>query len=340
MKILALKFKYLGDVAVMVPALRALRARFPEAELHALVAADAAPLLAHLPWLDRVWALPRKRGSAQFGRVWPLLRALRRERFDRSVDFVGNDRGAWLSFAVGARKRLGMTPSDKGFPGRRFLYHTAWPEPPHDRHESLRDIALLEAWDVPAPANAELEIAVDPALRPQAAALLSSGAVLCHLSTSQPKKEWPRERWRDLAALARERGLRLVFSAGVSEREQGDLARLRELAPGIETLPPVPELPLFLAVLERAAAFVGGDTGPLHFAAGLGVPTLALYGPTSVRQWAPLGRRHVVLTGGACACSGHAHVCTSPAPCIDQIAPERVVAGIERLLASGPQSPA
>jgi ADP-heptose:LPS heptosyltransferase len=340
LKILALKFKYLGDVAVMVPALRALRARFPEAELHVLVAADAAPLLSHVSWIDRVWALPRRRGSAQFGRVWPLLRALRRERFDRSVDFVGNDRGAWISFAIGARERLGMLPFDKGFPGRRFLYHTAWPEPPHDRHESLRDAALLEAWGIPAPENAELEIAADPTRRAEAAALLPEGVILCHLSTSQPKKEWPLERWRDLADLASGHGHRLVFSAGVSEREQRDLVRLREIAPGIETLPPVPDLALFLAVLERAAVFVGGDTGPLHFAAGLGVPTLALYGPTSVQQWAPLGGRHAVLTGGACICSGHAHVCTSATPCIQEITPEHVVSGIERLLASGPQSSA
>ena len=57
-KILAIKFKYLGDVVVAVPALRALRDQWPEGELHVLVAEDAAPLLRHLPWLDKIWALP------------------------------------------------------------------------------------------------------------------------------------------------------------------------------------------------------------------------------------------------------------------------------------------
>ncbi|MDE1171156.1 MAG: glycosyltransferase family 9 protein [Verrucomicrobium sp.] len=332
MKILAIKFKYLGDVAVMVPALRALRERFPQAELHVLVAEEAAPLLSHLSWIDRVWGVPRRRGKAQFFRTLPILRALRRERFDRSVDFVGNDRGGWLSLGAGAGERLGLRPRDRQSFLARFFYTHRQPEPPHDRHESLRDIALLEAWGVPPPSHAAPEIAADPALAGEAAALLPKGRVLLHLSTSQPKKEWPVARWAALADLAEARGMRVAFSAGTSPREQADLEALRSLRPGSEIVPPVAGLSLFLAVLARAGMFVGGDTGPLHFAAGLGVPTVALYGPSIVSQWAPLNSRGAVLTGTPCTCSGHAHVCYAPARCIDAIAPEAVVEEMERLL--------
>ena len=55
---------------------------------------------------------------------------------------------------------------------------------------------------------------------------------------------------------------------------------LKKLAPAAPVLPPVPELALFLALLKRAGVFISGDTGPLHFAAGLGVPTIALFGPS------------------------------------------------------------
>jgi ADP-heptose:LPS heptosyltransferase len=168
-----------------------------------------------------------------------------------------------------------------------------------------------------------------------AAGILPEGRVLCHLSTSQPKKEWPVEKWAALAGLAAERGMRLVFSAGVSPREAADLAALRLLLPGAEIVSPVSDLALFLAVLARAKLFVSGDTGPLHFAAGLGVPTVALYGPSSVSQWAPLGGRNAVLTGGVCSCSGHAQVCTSPVPCMDGIEPAAVLKEMERLLQIG-----
>ena len=67
------------------------------------------------------------------------------------------------------------------------------------------------------------------------------------------------------------------------EREQLLMAELKKLAPDAVILPPIPELPLFLAVLAARGVFISGDTGPLHFAAGLGVPTISLFGPTLLR---------------------------------------------------------
>lgn len=81
MKILAIQFKYLGDAVFLVPALRALREHQPECELHVLVAAEAVPVLEHLPWLTKVWPMPRTRGKARIRESWPIIRALRRERF-------------------------------------------------------------------------------------------------------------------------------------------------------------------------------------------------------------------------------------------------------------------
>ena len=103
MKILAIKFKQLGDVAIMVPALRALREHWPEAEIHVLVEEAAVPILQHLPWIQKVWGLPRKRGSARLKSTIPLLAQLRKERFDRSVDFVGNDRVQSSAYSSGPR---------------------------------------------------------------------------------------------------------------------------------------------------------------------------------------------------------------------------------------------
>ena len=106
MKILAIQFRYFGDAALMTPALRAIKEQVPNAALHVLVAEEVTPLFQHLPWLERVWAFPRARGKARLRQSWPIIRALRRERFDRSVDFGSGDRSAIISLLCGARQRL------------------------------------------------------------------------------------------------------------------------------------------------------------------------------------------------------------------------------------------
>lgn len=317
--ILAIKFKFLGDVALMVPALRMLRQARPDAELHALVADEAAPLLQRLNWIDRVWSLPRTRGKLRLRDTLPIIRELRAMQFDRSVDFVGNDRGAVLSRMIGARERLGVI-APKGFAGRAKCYTQTIEELDTTRHESVRDAHALSAWDVPFDRDAlQLELSADPALAGEATHVLPEPCVMGHLSTSQPKKEWPVEHWARLHGQLKHAGHRMVFTAGPSEREQSLLESLRAVLPEAECLPALESLELFLAVLARAKVFISPDTAPLHLAAGLGVPTVGLFGPTASTRWAPIGAMHSCLQGEACPCSGHLHQCIQPTPCINTV---------------------
>jgi len=337
MKILAIQFRYLGDAALMTPALRALREHYSGAALHVLVAEEVVPLLQHLPGLARVWAFPRRRGKAKPALSWPVIRALRRERFDRSVDFGGNDRGAIVSLLCGARERLGaLWPG--GFLGRRFCYTHPHPMK-FGGHQSLTNFQLLSAWGIAAPECPQLEICPDPALAMTAEQLLPCPAILCHLATSQPKKEWPLAHWAELYRRAAAAGLEIVFSTGVTPREQTLLENLRQQLPGAPTLPAVPDLPTFLAVLKRARLFISGDTGPLHFAAGLGVPTIGLFGPSPADKWAPLGQAHRALQADRCACGVDTSVCLSASPCMAAISPEAVLRLVLDRSASAPGTP-
>jgi ADP-heptose:LPS heptosyltransferase len=328
-KILALQFKYFGDAVLLTPALRALREHFPEAELHLLVPEETAPLFQPLPWLDQVWPMPRRRGSASINETWPIIYALRRECFDRSVDFASNDRGAILSFVIGAKRRLGWAERG-GFLGRKFLYTDRVAPGKNPPHESVRLAQLLSGWQIPPPTSLESEIRADVMLAEAAGRILPEDrAVICHVASSQPKKEWPLAHWAKLHRLAAAAGLRLVFTTARGEREAALMAELKKLAPDTRILPPIAELPLFLAVLARAAVFISGDTGPLHFAAGLGVPTISLFGPTPPARWAPIGEKHQSLTGGNCGCDGNLSACASQKHCLAQISPEQVFAALQ-----------
>lgn len=329
MKILAIQFRYLGDAVLMTPALRAISERFPEADLHVLVPAEVAPLLRHLPWLKRVWAFPRERGRANLGASWPLLRQLCRERFDRSVDFAPSDRSALITLACGARERLAPRSSG-GFWGRNFCY-TRRVFTQKARHPSLGNFQVLTAWQIQPPETPQIEIRPDPALAARAAELLPEPSILAHISTSQPRKEWPLEHWAEFHRQATAAGFRVVFSSGVTPREQTLLQGLRDLAPGSTTLPAMPDLALFVAVLQRARLLVCGCTGPLHFAAALGVPTIGLFGPSPPSYWAPLGAQHRVLQGAECPCR-ETQVCLSPTPCMAAISPVSVLGLLQQKL--------
>jgi ADP-heptose:LPS heptosyltransferase len=323
-KILALQFKYFGDAVLLTPALRALHTRFPDGELHLLVPAEIVPLFQRLPYIHRIWPMPRRRGQAQFGQSWPILRALRRERFDRSVDFASNDRGAILSRVIGAHWRLGWDERG-GFFGRKFCYTERVASKPESQHESERLAQLLSGWQVPPPTSFEAEIHADPAFAPAARKILpAERAIICHVASSQPKKEWPLGHWAEFYRMATRAGWQVSFTTARGEREQSLMTRLKQLVSDAVILPPVPELPLFLAVLARAGVFIAGDTGPLHFAAGLGVPTISLFGPSSPVCWGPIGRRHQILTGSPCACDGNWSVCQSASHCLAAISPEQV----------------
>ena len=329
-KILALQFKYFGDAVLLTPALRALRGHFPASELHLLVPEEIAPIFQHLPWLNRVWPMPRRRGSASVGKTWPVIRTLRREHFDRSVDFASNDRGAILSLLIGARQRLGWAECG-GFLGRRFCYNLRSTPETKLQHESARLAHLLAAWQI-IPASLEPEIRSDPALAPAAEKLLPAGTVICHAASSQPKKEWPLRHWAELYRLASAKGLRVAFTTAIGAREQQLMADLKRLVPDASVLPAIPGLPLFLAVLNRAEVFISGDTGPLHFAAGLGVPTLSLFGPSSAVQWAPIGPRHQFLAGPACSCDGNWADCRNASHCLAAITPAEVFERLQQIL--------
>ncbi len=332
-KILALQFKYFGDAVLMTPALRALREKFPQAELHLLVPAEIAPLFRHLPWLTRVWPMPRRRGRANLGATLPLLRALRRERFSRSVDFAGNDRGAILSLLIGARQRLGWAQRG-GFFGRKFCYNRRVVLEEKVEHESARLAHLLSSWDIK-PSSLAAEIRADPVLATLAENISPGRPILCHVASSQPRKEWPLTHWAEFYRFATAAGLRVAFTTATGEREQSLMAGLKQLAPEAPVLPAIAELPLFLAVVNRAAVFISGDTGPLHFAAGLGVPTISLFGPTLPARWAPVGARHQILTGGPCGCEANSAVCQSPRHCLAEISPAQVLAALKNVSITG-----
>ena len=328
LKILAIQFKYLGDAVFITPALQAIHRQSPNAEIHILVAAEVAPIFKHLPFIKKVWALPRTRGKAKLTESLPFVWALRKEKFDLSIDFVGNDRGGILSLLVGAKSRLSSIERKPSYLQKLAYTNTvqtvllpiSWVK----RHLKMLNL-LIGTPETPEP---QMLIEANPLLALQAKQLLQDHQIICHLGTSQEKKEWPIARWVEFYELANLAGYKLAFSAGTNQRERNLILELKKALPEAFELPSVNDLAIYLSLLNEAKLVISGDTGPLHFAAGLGVKVIGLFGTAdSVRHAAPIYADHELAMSTPCTCMGESSqfvTCQSPSPCMSSISAEQV----------------
>ncbi len=327
-KIIAIQFKYLGDAVFITPAIQALHQQYPDAEIHILVATEVAPIFEHLPIIKKVWALPRTRGKAKLTESLPFVRALRKEKFDLSIDFVGNDRGGILSLLVGAKSRLSAIEHKPTFLQKlaftrtiqTSLLPTSWVK----RHLKMLNI-LIGTPEIPEP---QMLIVANPLLATQAKELLQEHPIICHLGTSQQKKEWPIARWVEFYQLASKAGYKIAFSAGTNERERNLVTVLKKALPEAFELPLVNDLAMYLSVLNEAKLVISGDTGPLHFAAGLRKKVIGLFAvDDGVQHYAPIYAKNELIIGNRCTCTGELvnfPTCQSLSPCMNSISAQQV----------------
>jgi lipopolysaccharide heptosyltransferase I len=291
---LIVRLSAIGDVLHGVPVLNALRAHFPRARLSWVVEGRAGELLRGHAALDRLIVAPRgwlKSPAA----VWRLWRELRADRPDVALDLQGLARSALTACFSGARQRLGFAGKD-GREFSRWLYTTlVQPTAAHviDRNlQLLRPLGIHQPavrFDLPGYEAETLTIAHyvwQRALGPFA--VINPGA-------GWPSKRWEMDRFAAVAAhLGQHHGLpSVVVWAGAEERAWAE--QIVRAAAGHAFLAPDTTLRELAALLRRACLFVGSDTGPMHLAAAVGTPCVALFGPVAARRNGPYGPGHIAV---------------------------------------------
>jgi ADP-heptose:LPS heptosyltransferase len=326
MKILAIQFQYLGDAVFMTPALQSIKNFYPGSELHVLVANEVAPILKHVDYIDKLWSASRIRGQLNILDQLPLIYHLRVENFDRIVDFGGNDRGAFYSFLIGSRVRLGIINKPKNIFHRisynQKVFLSELPSSYIDKY-----IYILRSWGI-RKNYFSTKIAFNKNLVFDAKAKLNNRKIICHITTSQSKKEWPILFWFEFYKIAKAEKYDLIFSSGPSEREINLLKQLKSYDKNIEIMEPITNLELFIAIISQADIMISSDTGPLHFAAALGLKTLGLFGINgSVNQASPNYKEENKIISKPCKCLDdleHYDICKSKLSCMSTILPRDV----------------
>ena len=299
MRILLVRLRLIGDVAFTTPLIRALRRQWPNANLSYVVEPTAAPIVYGNPCIDDLIVAPRRRGLRRLADDIRLARRLRAERFDIAIDLHGGPRAAWLTWASRAPRRIGYA-----IKGRRWMYTHVVDRAPDlgPRH------SVLNQWDLLAPlsigpadrARDPIEILPDPDAAAAVAARLRDleihsdhHLIVIHVSAGNPFRRWPAESFVELVVelASADPRRRILLTSGPSERiaAQAVAAAARHRLGSAIQVPETDDFTLaeLRALVDRAAVYIGGDSGPLHVASASTTPIVALFGPTLAERSMP-----------------------------------------------------
>jgi heptosyltransferase I len=310
LNILIVKLSAIGDVIHTLPALSALRAHYPNARITWLVEAAAADLVIGHRALDRVIVSHRKRwlkelkgpgrrqAMAQIRAFW---RELRDTHYDMIIDFQALLKSALMVWLAKGDRKIGF---DKGMQHQEHSYlflNERIPPVDMEVHALTRGLMLLNAIGIDTP-SVVYDIPVSAADRRQVKTLLdrqdidgSRPLVAVNPVALWETKLWLNDRFAALAdRLIADHGVDVVFTGGPGDRPT--IAAIHGMmAERAADLSGRTSLPMLAALYQRASCLVTTDTGPMHLAAAVDTPVVALFGPTAPWRTGPYGQGHTVV---------------------------------------------
>lgn len=328
MKILILKPSSLGDVVQALPVLRLLKLHWPNSEIFWWIDAGLAPLLEGDPDLTGIVRFKRRRwgNPINLPEVWHSIGWMRQQNFDLVIDLQCLFRSAMFAWLANGKSLVGL---DESREGARGFYDVAVRRDSFYTHAADWYLAVLKKLNVPVHSNFDW--------LPERRAI--SAEVKRKWSTDsarwivvQPGARWLNKRWpvenftetvRQLAAARPDCRFAIMGSAEDKEAgaaiAQADPKRCLDLTGKIS-------LAEMVEWIRLGELMISNDTGPMHVAAALGKPVVAIFGPTEPRRTGPYGQlRNVVRIDLPCAPCLKSH-CTyvKPMECLRAIAPETI----------------
>jgi heptosyltransferase-2 len=345
-KILVLRYRFIGDTVLTVPFLRNLREAFPQAEIDLMLEPFSGQVLEGCPYVDRIIpfeirTIHRYSARSERGKIagfFHFLKRIRQERYDAAFVLKRSLSSALLVWAAGIPRRIGFATEGRGALLTDPVSYR------QDQHEVLNFLDCLRAVDVPVLSHG-LELWPSPEGDATIRRLFAergwkSGdlVVIIHAAASLPAKQWPLSRFAAVMKRLQEQYQARFLYTGARED-----ARLYE---EIETQGPFGGLNLCgvtslrenLSAYRASSLFFGVDSGPMHMAAAVGVPVVALFGPTDERKWGPWGPGHSVLSKRLACHPCKPHKCHDH-ECMKRISVEEALATVEeKLEAPAPSS--
>ncbi len=298
-RILLLRIERIGDLVMALPAIADVRALAPDATIDLVVGSWNAGLARAIPSIDRVETLDAA-WLARDGEGRPLrsllgiARGWRARGYDLAINFEPDIRTNLVTAAAGAAWTAGY---GSGGGGALLDLALDFDTRAHTTANARRLVAAAIGRTPPAAAAPVLAIPEDA--RRRADARLAHHArplVGLHPSGGREIKQWDPSRFAAVARrLVEERGATIVLTGAAADRELVDLVRAQLRPDRVVDAAGEPDLLTLAAILERLDLLITGDTGPMHVAAAVGTPVVAVFGPSDPRRYAPGGARDRVV---------------------------------------------
>jgi ADP-heptose:LPS heptosyltransferase len=288
-RIAIVKLGAIGDVVNSLPFANRLRAGYPRARITWVIAPLAHALVQGHAAVDEFLVVDPRRAS-----TWPsIVRALRERHFDLAIDLQRILKSGLLVRASGARARLGFD--------RARCKEESWvftnvrippnPEPGVTVEQYLELADFLEC----PPAPPRFDLPFEPFPPPAAGEM----RIVVHVGATKPANRWEHDKWAELCRrLVREVGATLHFTGTNGERNEIETLVARAGLSSRDAIVHAGDLTLkqTAGLIRSSRLFVGGDTGPLHIAAALETPVVALFGAADPARTGPFGQPHGVVT--------------------------------------------
>lgn len=297
---LVIKLRHHGDVLLSSPVAQVLSNRFPAAEIDALVYSETQDMISTHPAISRVHVIDRRWKRQGLGRQLRyetrLLKALRERKYDLLVHLTTHWRGWWLAAIL--RPRWSVAPRRVACGWQlpfSHVYAVQWRTPRHSVEENLDALRAMGIH----PTEHETGLVMRPAEddRQRVAGLLyenglppSSKFVQLHPTSRWMFKAWTERGYAELIEELLSMGVAVVLTASPDPMEIAMVARIRDrvrLRGSLVDLSGKLSLKELAALTSGARLFIGVDSAPMHIAAAVGTPVVAVFGPSDERVWGP-----------------------------------------------------
>ena len=308
-RVLVIKLRHHGDVLLTSPVFSVLKNHAPHLELDALVYQETAQMLTLHPAIREVHGIDRnwkKLGlAAQAKAEWALLTTLRERQYDLIIHLTEHPRGAWLKFLTGARYGVARKLPDTGMWWRNSFSHLyATPRAANSRHSVELNLDALRRIGVyPNEGERKLTLVAGDQADTEIKQLLaqhglqSKAFIHIHPTSRWLFKCWPAEKTTQLIGALQALGHAIVVTAAPDEKERALLDRiLAPLQQPVVDLSGQLNLKQLAALTAQAQLFIGVDSAPMHIAAAMQTPVVALFGPSGENEWGPWQTLHRVIT--------------------------------------------